>query len=92
MFTCLRTPFTQIRILKMRAHLKAARIHAGYSQHQMAILLGVSQQTVSKYEKAAITPGHFRIIREYEKVLGVRAEELFPDIFADKSSITTVTQ
>ena len=65
----------------MRTALKAARKSAGYTQFQMAVILGVSQQTVSKYEKAVITPSHFRIIREYERLLGVRAEQLFPDVF-----------
>ena len=65
----------------MRVMLKKARKRAGYTQLQMAIILGVSQQTVSKYEKAVIKPSHFRIIRDCERVLGVRAEHLFPDIF-----------
>lgn len=65
----------------MRVTLKEARKSAGYTQGQMAVILGVSQQTVSKYEKAVINPGHFRIIRDCERVLGVRAEHLFPDIF-----------
>ena len=65
----------------MRATLKEARKSAGYTQLQMAVILGVSQQTVSKYEKSVITPSHFRIIRDCERVLGVRAEYLFPDVF-----------
>ncbi len=66
----------------MRAQLKEARIQAGYTQKQLALVLGVSQQTVSKYETEAITPSHFKIIRDFERVLGVEAEALFPDIFA----------
>ena len=65
----------------MRTALKAARKSAGYTQLQMAMILGVSQQTISKYEKAVITPSHFRIIRDCERLLGVRAEQLFPDVF-----------
>lgn len=65
----------------MRSVLKQARKSAGYTQLQMAVVLGVSQQTVSKYEKAVIAPSHFRIIRDCERLLGVRAEQLFPDIF-----------
>ena len=77
----------------MRSRLKDARVHAGYTQKQLALILGVSQQTVSKYETEAITPSHFRTIREYERVLGVEAEALFPDIFIENTShIIKVTQ
>ena len=65
----------------MRSALKQARKSAGYTQLQMAVMLGVSQQTVSKYEKSVIKPSHFRIIRDCERLLGVRAEQLFPDVF-----------
>ena len=65
----------------MRPQLKKARKNAGYTQRQIADILGVSQQTVSKHESAVITPNHFRLIREYERVLGVEAEVLFPDVF-----------
>lgn len=65
----------------MRSQLKKARKNAGYTQQQIAVILGVTQQTVSKHESAAITPNHFRLIREYERVLGVEAEVLFPDVF-----------
>ena len=65
----------------MRSALKKARKSAGYTQLQMAVMLGVSQQTVSKFEKAVIKTSHFRIIRDCERLLGVRAEQLFPDIF-----------
>lgn len=65
----------------MRSQLKEARIKAGYTQQQIAVLLGVSQQTVSKHESATSVPSHFRIIRDYESLLGVPAEKLFPDIF-----------
>lgn len=65
----------------MRSQLKKARINAGYTQQQIAVHLGISQQTVSKHEAAKAMPGHFRIIREYESLLGVPAEKLFPDIF-----------
>ena len=65
----------------MRARLKEARIHAGYTQKQMALILGISQQTVSKYETKTIAPSQFKTIRDFERVLGVEAAVLFPDIF-----------
>lgn len=65
----------------MRKRLKRERQLAGLTQAQLAEMVGISQQTVSKHERNRITPGHFTIIRQYEKALGVSAEDLFPDIF-----------
>ena len=65
----------------MRTRLKRERQLAGLTQAQLAEMVGISQQTVSKHEKNRITPGHFTIIRQYEKALGVSAKDLFPDIF-----------
>ena len=65
----------------MRAALKSARQKAGLSQQRLAILVGVSQQTVSKHESGKLTPEHFRTIREYERVLRTPAAVLFPDVF-----------
>ena len=65
----------------MRSRLKQARISAGYTQYQTAVIIGVSQQTISKYEKEMITPGQFKTIRELERLFSVQAEELFPDVF-----------
>ena len=65
----------------MRKRLKRERQLAGLTQAQLAEMIGICQQTVSKHEKGKITPGHFTIIRQYEKALGVSAEDLFPDIF-----------
>lgn len=65
----------------MRPRLKRERQLAGLTQAQLAQKVGISQQTVSKHEHGKITPGHFIIIRQYEKVLGVSAIDLFPDVF-----------
>lgn len=70
----------------MRSALKAARIAAGYTQQQIAVRLGLGQQSVSKHERGLAAPAHFTTIRGYEKLLGVQAEELFPDIF-DKNTV-----
>jgi DNA-binding XRE family transcriptional regulator len=69
------------RFVKMRSRLKQVRISAGYTQQQLAVKIGVAQQTISKYETEIITPSHFKIMRTYEKLFGVQAEELFPDVF-----------
>jgi DNA-binding XRE family transcriptional regulator len=65
----------------MRNKLKLERQLAGLTQAQLAKQIGLSQQTISKHESGKTTPGHFVIIRQYEKALGVSAEILFPDIF-----------
>lgn len=71
----------------MRSQLKRARVSAGYTQEELAGFLGLSQQTISKYEKAVTTPSHFKIIRDCERLLGVRAEQLFPDVFDEKTFV-----
>lgn len=65
----------------MRDRLKRERQLAGLTQAQLAIKIGISQQTISKHERGKITPAQFSLIRQYESVLGVSAEDLFPDIF-----------
>lgn len=65
----------------MRARLKRERQLAGLTQAQLAHKIGICQQTISKHEQGKITPGHFSVIRQYERALGVSAEYLFPDIF-----------
>ena len=64
-----------------RARLKRERQLAGLTQAQLAYQVGISQQTMSKHEHGKITPSHFSVIRQYERVLGVSAKDLFPDIF-----------
>lgn len=63
-----------------RAALKRARREAGFTQAELAALVGCGQQTVSKHESGAATPAHFKTLRAYEEVLGVPACELFPDV------------
>lgn len=65
----------------MRKRLKRERQLAGLTQAELAEMVGITQQTVSKHERNKITPGHFSLIRQYEKALGVSAKDLFPDIF-----------
>jgi transcriptional regulator with XRE-family HTH domain len=66
----------------MRERLRKERKIAGWTQAELAELIGISQQTLSKHELGRITPAHFDTIRKYEAELGVPAEDLFPDIFA----------
>lgn len=65
----------------MREALRKARCEAGYNQAEMAQKIGICQQTISKHETGVATPAHFKTIRQYERVLGIKAKELFPDIF-----------
>jgi transcriptional regulator with XRE-family HTH domain len=65
----------------MRTNLRNARRTAGFSQGELADIVGLTQQAVSKHELAASVPGHFTTIRLYENALNVPAEHLFPDIF-----------
>lgn len=65
----------------MRERLKRERQLAGMTQAQLAQVLGISQQTISKHETGKITPAQFTLIRQYENALGVSAKELFPDVF-----------
>ena len=65
----------------MRERLRRERRAAGLTQSQLAQLVGISQQTMSKHEHGKLTPGHFHLIRQYERALSVSAEDLFPDVF-----------
>lgn len=65
----------------MRKRLRRERRAAGLTQSQLAQIIGISQQTLSKHEHGKLTPGHFSIIRQYERALSVSAEDLFPDVF-----------
>ena len=65
----------------MRTNLRNARRTAGFSQGRLAAKVGLTQQALSKHERATSAPGHFSTIRQYEKALNVPAEHLFPDIF-----------
>jgi transcriptional regulator with XRE-family HTH domain len=67
----------------MRERLRRERQLAGLSQAQLARQIGLSQQTVSKHELGLKAPQHFSVIRQYERILKVSADALFPDIFAE---------
>lgn len=51
------------------------------SQYQLAKVVGVSQQTIAKWEIGLTTPSHFTHLRVLETVLDTPAILLFPDIF-----------
>lgn len=65
----------------MRRRLRDERKGAGLTQAQLAHLVGLSQQTMSKHERGIATPQRMKTIRRYEEVLNVSGVDLFPDIF-----------
>lgn len=73
--------------MKTRTELKVARIRAGLSQSGIAEQVGVSQQTIAKWELGITTPSHFTHLRSLEQVLDEPAERLFPDIFEPDADV-----
>ena len=64
-----------------RMKLRLARIENGLSQKELAIKIGVSQQTIAKWEKGITTPSQFSQIRQISKELDTQPKKIFPDIF-----------
>lgn len=64
-----------------RICLIVSRIKAGLSQKELADKIGVTQQSVTKWEKGLTQPSSFRIMNELEAVLKSKKECMFPDIF-----------
>lgn len=67
--------------MRTRTDLLVARVRKRLSQRELAAGVGVSQQTIAKWERGITTPSHFAHIRAMELALGEPAERLFPDIF-----------
>lgn len=67
-----------------RLKLRLARIESRLTQAQLSEKIGVSQQTIAKWERGKTTPAHFEQIRALEKTLDKPASELFPDVFGEQ--------
>lgn len=67
-----------------RMKLRVARIESGLSQKELALKIGVSQQTIAKWERGITTPSEFKQIRALERELGENADTMLPDIFHAK--------
>ncbi len=65
-----------------RLAFKIARITAGYTQQTLADEIGVSQQTVAKWESGMNTPQRMKVMKELEVLLNKNMGELFPDVFS----------
>lgn len=61
--------------------LKLARVNACMTQQELAALVDISQQSLSRHERGESLPQHFTIIRKYEAALATPARELFPALF-----------
>ena len=64
-----------------RLAFKIARITAGYTQQTLADEIGVSQQTVAKWEAGTNTPQRMKSMHALEVLLNKNMRELFPDVF-----------
>lgn len=62
--------------------LRLARIENGLSQKELALKIGVSQQTIAKWEKGITTPSQFSQIRAISNELDAQPKAIFPDIFS----------
>ena len=62
--------------------LRIARIENGFSQKELALKVGVSQQTIAKWEKGITTPSQFSQIRAISNELDAQPKAIFPDIFS----------
>lgn len=68
--------------MMIRTALKLARIEANLTQKELANNIGVTQQTIAKWELGITTPSHFKHLRALETTLNKPALALFPDIFS----------
>lgn len=70
-----------------RMKLRLARIENGLSQKELAKIIGVSQQTIAKWEKGITTPSQFSQIRQISKELDTKPAAIFPDVFSYKEPV-----
>lgn len=65
----------------MRINLRVARVRNQFTQLELAQKVGVSQQTVAKWERGVTAPSHLATIKILECILGESGKYLFPDVF-----------
>lgn len=70
--------------MKTRMALKLARIESRLTQKQLADKIGVTQQTIAKWELGVSTPNHFKHMRAIERELNRPIDKLFSDLFCDR--------
>ena len=59
----------------MKITLKAARINKGYTQHEAGRIIGVSRDTISKWERNECVP-NIKYISAIERGYGVKYDNL----------------
>ena len=64
----------------MRERLIKERQSKGYTQKQIAEILGISEVFVRKIEKGLRNPGRETLLK-FEILFNIPASELFPDLF-----------
>lgn len=67
----------------MRLNLKLARIKYGLNQSELAKKIGVSQQTICKWENGFSSPKRMTHVKNLERLLHESKEVLFQDVFGD---------
>ena len=60
----------------MNLNLKFRRIERGYSQKELASMVGVTNQTISNYERNKIRPS-YENMKKISKILDSSVDELF---------------
>lgn len=66
----------------MRERIRNERKVRGLTQKSLAEALSLSEIFVRKIEKGDSEPGR-KTMKKYQKFFGIRATELFPDIFEE---------
>ncbi len=61
---------------KLNLNLKFRRIERGYSQKELASMVGVTNQTISNYERNKIRPS-YENMKKISKILDSSVDELF---------------
>jgi transcriptional regulator with XRE-family HTH domain len=70
-----------------RMKLRIARIESGLSQKELSLKVGVSQQTIAKWERGVTTPSQFSQIKQVAKELDAKPACIFPDVFRYKEPV-----
>lgn len=73
--------------MRMRLVLKAARVGQGLTQHDVAHAMGVSQQTIAKWESGKAAPSRLETMRKLGRLLKAHPRDLFPDIFYSEGGV-----
>lgn len=65
---------------KRQNHLKAARIMAGYTQAQLAKVIGTTQSTVSSWENGGLGKARLKDVMKLCKLFGCSINDLIREV------------